>query len=254
MIEACASPALISSSRAAHVTDLLYAHPRGQLGQRGRARPRPRSPRGPRRTVRAAAGHAKGTQPPRSSRIRAPRLAARQHSARATARPPSAMSWALARLPAATAARTAAMACARRPGRTRAAAGAARRRRVWPVRIRAGRERRARPARCGRPRAAKPRPAADAGIGHAPDHAHHRCGVDRPLGALVVERHVAAYHRHVRGRGRRRPGRGPTRSAARRCAASRGCRSSGSWSAPGARRPRRRGWPRTRAPPRACPR
>ena len=91
----------------------------------------------------------------------------------------------------------------------------------------------ARTGRRARSRAPASREAGAAGtrsrVGQLADHAHDRRRVDRPSAALVVERHVAAHDRHAeRAAG---VAAGPPRraSAARRCAASRGCRSSGSW-------------------------
>ena len=75
------------------------------------------------------------------------------------------------------------------------------------------------------PARAKPSRPARRASGSAPDHADHRRRVDRAGRALVVERDVAADDRRLAARGRRRRGRAPLRSAARRCAASRGCRS-----------------------------
>ena len=74
-------------------------------------------------------------------------------------------------------------------------------------------------------------------IRQAPDHADHRRREDRAGRRLVVQRDVAADDRHAE----RLAGLGQAlhapRPAARRRGASRGCRSSGSWSGRAARRP-----------------
>ncbi len=75
-------------------------------------------------------------------------------------------------------------------------------------------------------RAREARPARRAHVGQLADHADHRRGIDRTGGgALVIERHIAAHDRSLQARDKRRQGRAQPQSAARRCAASRGCRS-----------------------------
>ena len=174
-----------------------------------------------------------------------------QHSASATAMPPSAMSWALRERAGADAVADRGVGLAHRLG-DRAPAARPTGARPWslassePARLRLeGTDERDRVARPG-----EAEPSGPGGIGQPADETDHRGGEDRAGRRLVVERDVAADHRdpeRLAG-----PGEALDRlgSAARRRAASPGCRSSGSWSARAARRRRRRGWRRTRTPPR----
>ena len=178
--------------------------------RRGRRRPSPRTRRGERDRL---------PESPRSSSTSAPIAPARQHSASATASPPSAMSWALESVPARTASRTAI--CAARTASmsiSGSPSGSG-----WPSSLASslGRQRRAerpdeRDVIAG---ALEAQPPGAARVGQPADHADHGRRVDRAGGALVVQGHVAADDRRLAARGRRRRGRAPTRSAARRCAA-----------------------------------
>ena len=157
---------------------------------------------------------------------RAPMPPAMQHSASAKARPPSAMSWAAEA--AAGAVRRSSSRCRASSSRSTSGSPSAR-----PPRSLASSE----PASDGRngPSSAIASPSAPnpsrgpLRVRQLADHADDRRRVDRPAAALVVERHVAADDRHAeRAAGVGQP-LAPRARAARRCAASRGCRSSGSW-------------------------
>ena len=116
-----------------------------------------------------------------------------------------------------------------------------------------GRER-ARPARSRRPSRGEAELAGAGGVGQRADDADHRGGEDRPGSAPRCRARRCRRPRGRRAPRRPRPGPRRPRSAARPHGASRGCRSSGSWSARAARRRCRRGWPRTRSTASAAPR
>ena len=72
---------------------------------------------------------------------------------------------------------------------------------------------------------AEAEPPGTAHVRQLADEPDHRRRVDRPVGTLVVERDVAADDRDLERAAGVAERREPTPSAARRCAASRGCRS-----------------------------
>ena len=128
---------------------------------------------------------------PRARRC-APSPPARQHSASATASPPSAMSWALESAPARTASRTASWAARTASMSTPSSPSGS----GWPRSLASSL---ARQRRVERPderdrlaRALEAQPPGPARVGQPADHADHRRRVDRAGGALVVEGHVAA--------------------------------------------------------------
>ena len=178
---------------------------------------------------------------------------ARHDSATATRKPPSATSWALDSDPSRTASRIAS--CAARSAAM--SIGGSSDGSSSP-RSFASSE----PGRRGRNGPAKPDRVAGAQRSPSARRARRRAArrpCRRPASGRSARRRSRCRARRCRRRparrapGTRRPGRGSTRSAATRCAASRGCRSSGSSSGRAARRPRTRGSPCIRAPPRPCP-
>ena len=171
------------------------ARPRPEARSTSSAGPATTAPPGPSPKRRRPIVARRVTSVARSTR--APSPPAMQHSASAQASPPSEMSCTVASPPARTAARSAASDSAwRREVHRRQAVGEAPAQ-LLELRAReVGRER-ARPARSRGPRLDEAGHRHALGIRQPPDHAHDRGGVDRALRALVVERHVAAHHRHA---------------------------------------------------------
>ena len=125
--------------------------------------------------------------PSAASSMRAPMPPARQHSASATARPPSATSCALCSAPRRTASRTR-LERARTRRRGRASGSAVRQRLAAQLRQLGARQRRARTAptsAIASPSSREAEPAGARGVGQPADHADDRRRVDRAVGASL---------------------------------------------------------------------
>ena len=174
-----------------------------------------------------------------------------QHSASATATPPSATSWAERSAPDRTPWRTAACSALTAP---RSAAGSAPSSALAAQLGQLGADLGRLPRGADqRDRVALAREAQPAGarrVGQLADHADDRRRVDRPLAALVVERDVAAHHRHAeRAAGVAEPGHG-ARELPRDVRLLGVAEVQAVGQARAARRRRTPGWPSTRARPR----